>query len=108
MSACHSDRCLLLIDILEEYGECDKEGNTDDIFNSFDVGVKINQGVNGSDHAAGDQVLSCQLGDLPVDLIEPTYHSSDGPYTKQNSCTANYYSRCFHTFTVHAVLLLWC
>ena len=52
---------LLLVHIGEEDWEGNKEGDTDQIFNSLDVGVVINQGVERSDHADGYHVLPYQL-----------------------------------------------
>ena len=51
-------RCFFLfIDVVVEDRESDKEGYTDQILNAFNVGVVINQGVQGRDHACGNHVL---------------------------------------------------
>ncbi len=68
----HRHRSLLLVDVLEEDRKGDEEGDADQVFNTLDVRVIVDQGVQGFHHAGGQHVLAGQFADLPVGLMQGT------------------------------------
>lgn len=73
------------VDILIKHGEGDKENDTDNVFNPFDMRIEINQGVQRLNHAAGQQILVNKLCYLPVGPLQTAYQRGHSPGEKQGS-----------------------
>jgi len=66
------------IQIAEEEGEGNEEGEADDVLNPFDMGVEVDEGMKLLRDANGNQVLSKQFAELPVHLRQTTDYGGNG------------------------------
>jgi len=66
----YRNRFLFVVDVFHKNRESDKEGNTDEVFYPFDVGVVIHQSVELLHHSCGEHVLAHKFANLLVHLIE--------------------------------------